>query len=114
MQRALTELRETTGSDFPSQQLAVLFDIAAHPETSIGDCAKRLGMTTSSTSRAVAALANWSWTKKEGYGLVEKVEDMYESRRKLVRLTQQGNRLVNKMQEKFEEVSNAKTRGKTD
>jgi len=102
MQKALSELRAVTGTDFPSQQLTVLMDVAANPDTPIGEIAKRLGMTTTSASRAVAALADWSWTKKAGYGLVEKVEDKFESRRKQVRLTQDGRRLVNLMQEKFE------------
>jgi len=102
MQKALSELKAVTGADFPSQQLAVLMDIAANPDTPIGEIGKRLDMTTSSASRAVAALANWSWTKKTGYGLVEKVEDKFESRRKLVRLTQDGRKLVDLMQQKFE------------
>lgn len=104
MQRALSELRKATGADFPSQQLAVLMDVSANPDTPIGEIAKRLDMATSSASRAVAALASWSWTKKSGYGLVEKVEDKFESRRKLVRLTQDGRRLVSLMQERFESV----------
>lgn len=108
MARVLKAVREVTGSDFPAQQLAVFMDIASHPETSVGMIGKRLDLPASSVSRAVAALTNWSWTKKSGYGLVEKVEDMYESRRKLVRLTQQGTQLVNQMQAAFEEVNNAK------
>ena len=102
MQKAISELKAVTGADFPSQQLAVLMDIAANPDTPIGEIGKRLDMTRSSASLAVAALANWSWTKKTGYGLVEKVEDKFESRRKLVRLTQDGRRLVGLMQQKFE------------
>jgi hypothetical protein len=70
-------------------------------------------MPSSSSSRAVAALTGWSWTKKEGYGLVEKVEDLYESRRKLVRLSQHGKQLVDQMQKAFEETSNVETRNET-
>lgn len=113
-QRALLVVRNETGSDFPAQQLMVLLDIATHPETSVGEIGKRLDMPTSSVSRAVSALTDWSWTKKSGYGLVEKTEDLYESRRKLVRLTQHGKQLVNLMKSTYEENENAKKRTKSD
>jgi DNA-binding MarR family transcriptional regulator len=110
MRNALGVIREDLGADFPSQHLAVLYDIAANPDTSIGEVGNRLGMPSSSISRAVAALSKWSWTKKQGHGLVEKIEDIYESRRKLLRLSQQGAMLVNRMREAFESggESNAK------
>ena len=56
---SLSHLKKLTGSNFPMQQLLVLLDIAANPDTSTGEVANRIGMTSSSTSRAVAALSNF-------------------------------------------------------
>lgn len=105
-QRALLVVRNATGSDFPAQQLMILLDVASNPDTPIGEIGKRLDMPTSSVSRSVAALSNWSWTKKSGYGLVEKTEDIYEARRKLVRLTQHGKQLVKLMKDAFHDEQN--------
>jgi len=90
-------LREELGPDFPSQYMTVFFDIAAHPESSISEIGGRLEMTTSSVSRAVAALSTWSWTKKKGQGLVEKTIDPYESRRKNVKLSMHGEDLLRRL-----------------
>lgn len=94
MCRVWKVIRKELGSDFPSQHLAALLDVAAHPDSSVGDIGKRLGMPSSTVSRTVSALSTWSWTKKEGHGLIQKTEDIYESRRKLVNLTQEGKHLV--------------------
>jgi DNA-binding MarR family transcriptional regulator len=102
LRNTLIAIKTELGSDFPSQYLAVLLDVAANPDTAIGGTAKRLEMTTSSVSRAAAALSKWSWTKKEGHGLIEKTEDPFESRRKLLRLTQDGTRVVSILKARFE------------
>ena len=103
MRKMFRVVHEELGKDFPSQYLAVVFDVAGNPDTSVGGISKRLGMTSSSVSRAVSALSTWSWTKKQGHGLLEKAEDAYESRRKLVRLNQHGSRFVTLLREAFEE-----------
>jgi len=94
---ALSHLKKLTGNDFPMQQLLVLLDIAANPDTSSGEVAKRLDMTSTSASRAVAALSSFSWTKKSGYGLVSKTEDLMEGRRKNLKLTPEGENIVASM-----------------
>lgn len=101
LSRSLLRIKELTGSDFPMQQLLVLLDIAANPGTSVGEVQQRLGMTSSSTSRAVAALSKFSWTKKSGYGLIYKTEDMMEARRKNLNLTEEGKEIVSAMYESF-------------
>ena len=101
MRDALGVIKQEVGNDIPLQHLAVLFDVAANPDTSIGEVGKRLGMPSSSISRAVAALSRWSWTKKEGYGLLQKEEDLFESRRKVLRLTQEGVKLIKVMNQQF-------------
>lgn len=101
MARALKFVRTELGSDFPAQHLAALMDIASHPDSSIGDIGKRVGMPSSTISRAIAALSGWSWTKKTGHGLVVKTEDMYESRSKVVNLTQEGKHFVKLLHKAF-------------
>jgi len=101
--RMLKVIRDKMSTDFPSQHLAALMDIAAHPDSSIGDIGKRLGMPSSSVSRTISALSKWSWTKKTGHGLVVKTEDIYESRRKIVNLTQEGQRFVKELKAAFED-----------
>lgn len=103
MARVLKVVREELGADFPSQHMAALVDIASHPDSSIGDIGKRVGMPSSTVSRSVAALSKWSWTKKSGHGLVVKAEDLYEARRKLVNLTQEGKHVIRLMKEAYEE-----------
>lgn len=101
LESSLNKMREQTGSDFPMQHLIVLLDVAAHPDTPIGQIAKRLNMPKSSASRAVAALSDWSWTKKNGYGLVKKEIDPMESRSKVIRLTAEGMHILQTMTTAF-------------
>jgi DNA-binding MarR family transcriptional regulator len=103
LRNTLQELRSTSsGAEIPIQQICVLLHIAANPSCTIGEIADEVGMAQSSASRAVSALSSWSWTKKGGRGLVEKTEDLYESRRKLVQLTPEGRALIKRLQEVFE------------
>jgi len=100
MKRVLNTLQEELDNkNIAVQHVVVLFDIASHPDTSVGEISKRCGLGGSVTSRAVAALSGWSWTKKDGMGLIEKHEDIYESRRRLVRLSQQGSKLMASLME---------------
>jgi DNA-binding MarR family transcriptional regulator len=101
LSQSLLRVKELTGSDFPMQQLLVLLDVAANPDSSVGETSERLGMTNSSTSRAVAALSKFSWTKKSGYGLISKTEDLMESRRKNLNLTDEGIEIVSAMYASF-------------
>jgi len=83
-------------ADIQSQTIAVFLYVGINegeegvPMTTI---AKDLNMAQSSVSRNVSLLSKWSWSRKEGLNFVEALEDPMERRRKLVKLTNRGNKL---------------------
>jgi DNA-binding MarR family transcriptional regulator len=80
--------------DMPIQYALSFLTIAEHEGLSMGDLAQRLGIAQSSASRNIAALSKWHSFGKEGHDLVAAEEDPRERRRKIVRLTPKGRRLV--------------------
>jgi DNA-binding MarR family transcriptional regulator len=91
--RVLEEFRRFD-PDMPIQYALSFLTIAEHEGLSMGDLAQRLGIAQSSASRNIAALSLWHSFGKAGHDLVEAMEDPRERRRKIVSLTQAGNRLV--------------------
>jgi DNA-binding MarR family transcriptional regulator len=91
--RVLEEFRRFD-PDMPIQYALSFLTIAEHEGLSMGDLAQRLGIAQSSASRNIAALSRWHSFGKAGHDLVEAMEDPRERRRKIVSLTQAGNRLV--------------------
>ena len=85
--------------DIQSQTMAIFFYVAIHshgkfaetgvPMTAIAD---DLDIAQSSVSRNISILSKWKWSRKEGLNFVETKEDPMERRRKLVRLTNRGQR----------------------
>lgn len=85
--------------EMPAQQMMVLLAVAEEPDLTMAKLAEVVGISQSSTSRNVAALAQVHRKGLPGHDLVFAYEDPMERRRKLVRLTSKGTRLMAKVEE---------------
>lgn len=81
----------------PSQTAETLLVVANRPGLTMAELEKETGLAQSTISRNVASLSKWHRIGKEGYDLVEAVDDPRERRRKIVFLTVKGQRLVQKI-----------------
>lgn len=89
----LKELRKLD-DDMPIQQAAVFIRVAMMPGITMKQLAEMEGISQSSCSRNVAALSKWHRLNREGLDLVRAMEDPAERRRKIVKLTPKGQRVV--------------------
>jgi DNA-binding MarR family transcriptional regulator len=80
----------------PTQTAECLLVVAAQPGITMQKLSESTGLAQSSCSRNVAMLSKYHRLGKEGYDLVEAVDDPRERRRKIVFLTTKGQRLINK------------------
>jgi DNA-binding MarR family transcriptional regulator len=90
---ALSAVR-TLDDSMPVQTLAVFLEVAKNPQISVTELATKCGLAQSSASRNVAALSDWHWLKKPGLGLVITDLDPMDMRKKFVKLTPKGQKLV--------------------
>ena len=67
----------------------------------IGDLADSLGISSSASSRNVAALGDWNRKQRPGYGLVTTKLHPDDRRRKAVVLTRKGETVINQLLEKL-------------
>jgi DNA-binding MarR family transcriptional regulator len=82
-------------AEMQAQSIAVLLKVAKHPvPIKMSEIATELGLSQSTVSRNVAYLGDWNRRKEEGHKLLEAYEDPMERRRKLVRLTAKGKRVL--------------------
>lgn len=95
---ALSVIRVLDDS-IPAQTLAVFLEIARHPKDgiSVNELATKCGLAGSSASRNVAALSEWHWLKRPGLGLVSSEADPMDTRRKIVKLTTKGERVIEQL-----------------
>lgn len=94
--KALSAVREID-EVIPIQTVQVLLSIALRPGLTMQELGDMTGLSQSSCSRNVAALGEWHRFGKEGYNLVEAVEDPRERRRKIMYLTHKGRQRVAKI-----------------
>jgi DNA-binding MarR family transcriptional regulator len=81
----------------PLTTVAVFLQIAAYPSSTSKEITTRLGISQSATSRHLADLSDHSWTKKQGLGLIEVIEDPLDRRTKRAFLTFNGQSLVKRI-----------------
>lgn len=93
LSQALSVVR-TVDETMPVQTLAVLLEVAQNERLSVSELAQRTGIHPSSASRNVAALSQWHWLKRPGLQLVVSEPDPMELRRKVVRLSARGRRMI--------------------
>jgi len=109
-------IADLTDSAEPLHQAQLLIEVAMaaqrlEPEASgdevfdnrvnIGDLADTLGISSSASSRNVAALGDWHRKQRPGYRLVTTKLHPDDRRRKAVVLTRKGETVINQLLEKF-------------
>ena len=87
----------TGSTDTPLSQVLTFLHVAYRSEINMTDLEKLTGVTQSSVSRNVAKIGAGLNPKEPGLGLVSAAEDPFYRKRKLVRLTEKGKRLVTEM-----------------
>lgn len=80
--------------DMQMQTASIFVTIALNPGITMKELGERAGLAQSSCSRNVALLSEWLRHNKPGYGLVVATEDPVERRRKIIRLTANGERVA--------------------
>jgi DNA-binding MarR family transcriptional regulator len=102
LQNSVRYARAKLGPEIPATTLEVLLIIARNPDISMSEIHSRMDdVSISAISRHVSMLTQWTWDKKQGPGLVDWKEDPYERRRKLCKLTPQGDRFLTEWVEVF-------------
>jgi DNA-binding MarR family transcriptional regulator len=79
----------------PAQTIECLLVVAVNPGITMQKLSEQTGLAQSSCSRNVAMLSKYHRLGKEGYDLVEAVDDPRERRRKIIYLTTKGQKVVN-------------------
>jgi len=93
---AIEEFRKLDQT-MPIQMMATFLYIAQNSGRTMQETANDLGLSQASVSRNVAALTDWHSAKKEGHGLLKAVADPMEMRRKIVTLTDKGQRALKRL-----------------
>lgn len=84
--------------EIQAQAIATLLVIAQNPDgIKMQDLGKQVRISQSSVSRNVSLLSHTQRYGRPGHDLVVAFEDPMERRRKLVRLTPKGKRVVNRL-----------------
>ncbi|MFK5893116.1 MAG: MarR family transcriptional regulator [Pseudomonadota bacterium] len=89
--------REQLHPDVQLQMIAVLLEVALNKEITMKDLKSKTGLSQASISRNIAALSENKLFNKSGYNLVQALEDPSERRRKIVRLTRDGESFMKKL-----------------
>lgn len=76
------------------QMVATFMTVANEEGITMKELGARLGISQSSCSRNVAALAQQHWLNKPGHDLLIATEDPDERRRKILKLTAKGRRVA--------------------
>lgn len=98
--------KEICGDDvyFTVHQIEVFLLIAEHDgEMPMLKLIEISGLPKTSISRVMNVLGRYGSVKKEGRGLVDLLEDPEDRRRKIVRLTPKGRKLVDKLKRILED-----------
>jgi DNA-binding MarR family transcriptional regulator len=93
---AVEVFRKECRSDIGSPTISCFLQIAIRREIPMFDLIQLLDVSNAAVSRNVALLGQGS-PKEPGMGLVEAYEDAYFRRRKIVRITQKGSALMEKV-----------------
>lgn len=89
----LEMIRKEIDTEAPSQMIAVFIRVALNDGITMNALVEETGMSQSSISRNIAALADKHRLGFKGHGLVCTMEDPSSRRRKIVSLTPKGKQL---------------------
>ncbi len=96
------QLMRLLDREFPAQMMAMLLYIASHNGCHKQAVEQALGISTAAGSHASDALSDRHRLGKPGLGLIKKVEDPSNRRRKFLVLTEKGKLLVNQLKQALE------------
>ena len=88
--------------EFPAQMMAILIYVASHNGCHKQSVEQALGLSTAAGSHATDALAGRHRLGKPGLGLIKKIEDPSNRRRKFLVLTEKGKHLVRQLKQALE------------
>lgn len=93
----LVEILREVDAEMPLQTAHALLCIALRPGLTHQQLAEMIRLSQSACSRNVQALSEWRGAGKEGYNLIEAVEDPVDTRRKIMFLKPEGRKIMAKI-----------------
>ena len=99
---AVWELLRTRHREIPAQAVTVLLYVASHNPCHMQAIENDLRLSPNSVSRNTDWLSKYHRLGKPGMGLVVKIADPVNARRRLVKLTEKGHRLVERINQILE------------
>lgn len=100
---AVSELQQQieVSQDLPFRCVSVFLEVARRDARGDGitvtELAKALDISQPASSRMVSLLDEATWKGRPGAGLIRSVADPYDSRRRVLRLSDKGARLIDKL-----------------
>ena len=88
--------------EFPAQMMAILIYVASHNGCHKQAVEQALGISTAAGSHATDALGDRNRAGRTGLGLIKKIEDPSNRRRKFLVLTNKGKDLVRQLKRTLE------------
>ncbi|WP_296084126.1 MarR family winged helix-turn-helix transcriptional regulator [uncultured Agrobacterium sp.] len=98
----LVRMFRALSSEMPMQQAHILLYIASRPGITMFDLSEETQLAQSSCSRSVAALSKFKSLGQPGLNLVEAAIDPHEPRRRILFLTQQGEKFISEAMSKID------------
>jgi DNA-binding MarR family transcriptional regulator len=95
----VAELFRVKDTEVPGQLVSVFCYIASHNPCHMQAIQNDLGMSPNSTSRNTDWLSTHHRLGKAGMGLITKVDDPFDMRRRVVKLTPKGEEMINTIKE---------------
>jgi DNA-binding MarR family transcriptional regulator len=94
--------KHTGSTDTPLSQVLTFLNVAFRGEMAMADLATQTGVVLSSVSRNVAKIGPGANPSEPGLGLVEAFEDPWNRKRKLVRLSNKGKKLAERIDDEVQ------------
>ena len=95
----VAELFRVKDTEVPGQLVSVFCYIASHNPCNLQAISEALGMSHNSTSRNTDWLSTHHRLGKAGMGLITKIDDPFDMRRKVVKLTPKGEKMIQTIKE---------------
>jgi hypothetical protein len=86
--------------DLPFRCVPVFFEVArsdAEGGITVTELSKQLDISQASTSRMISLLDEATWKNRPGAGLIRSISDPHDSRRRVLRLSDKGARMIQRL-----------------
>jgi DNA-binding MarR family transcriptional regulator len=94
----ILEVFKSHNTEMPLQQIETLMQVAKRQPTTVTELCRWLPQAPQSVARNVRILTVVANKERDGYGLVEQILDVQDSRRRHLQLTGKGERLVKELE----------------